>query len=573
MSYSSSSSEVNSGTPVKDPEKSGPVKTNNNYSNNNYNKNAPGRDMEKNGPVNNNISPVTSKPLVLGNIVEDPIEATVLYTADNPCHPMHWNTWYRYFLVIVYCSLEVFVSMTSTTYVAAEILVEEKWNVKPQVATLGQSMFILGNAIGPAFMGPLSDISGRKWVYVFSTLLYVIFNFGTAYARNMPMMVIFMFLIGMWGSCSLCNVAGTVGDLFGVTDEASQALSLFIAGANVGPSIGSVIGEAIVENESLGLKWIFLINIIIGSFFMFALMFIPETLPSIVIRERQSVAGKKVPNVVIRELKYFLGYFTGKKPEWAQVTPGGDAGMDEENAVVVDKVDAVHELKFVLMMAFKMMVTEPIIIFLGLFNGFAYGLLFLYLDGIFDVFVFNNGLSYMAAQCTYLNFVVGVMIVIMLCPIQTWLFKRDRMKNGGIPRPEARFQLSLITVWFFPISMYWFAFTSDGNTSYWSPIIAGTFLGIGDPITWLAMVNFITDAYSEAGLSGSAIAAFTIPSFAIAAALSHAGVAMFENMSTKWAFFILATISLCIVALTYIFYFMGPRIRAASKLARISGTI
>jgi hypothetical protein len=42
----------------------------------------------------------------------------------------------------------------------------------------------------------------------------------------------------------------------------------------------------------------------------------------------------------------------------------------------------------------RIMVTEPIITFLAVYNGWAYGLLFLYLDGVFDVFVLNNGLSY-----------------------------------------------------------------------------------------------------------------------------------------------------------------------------------
>ncbi len=41
------------------------------------------------------------------------------------------------------------------------------------------------------------------------------------------------------------------------------------------------------------------------------------------------------------------------------------------------------------------------------YNGFAYGLLFLYLDGVFEVFVVNNGLSYIGASLTYLNFCVG----------------------------------------------------------------------------------------------------------------------------------------------------------------------
>jgi hypothetical protein len=105
------------------------------------------------------------------------------------------------------------------------------------------------------------------------------------------------------------------------------------------------------------------------------------------------------------------------------------------------------------------------------YNGFAYGLLFLYLDGVFDVFVVNNGLSYLGADLTYLNFCVGtcaltpccrplltiIGVTLMFCfvPVQTWLFTRDKARNGGVQRPEARLLTSLVMVWGFPISLFW----------------------------------------------------------------------------------------------------------------------
>ena len=89
--------------------------------------------------------------------------------------------------------------------------------------------------------------------------------------------------------------------------------------------------------------------------------FIPETLPRVVIAR----AARK------------------------QANPSSD-----ELTVVEAKVNVAGELRFVFTMALKIMVTEPIVTFLAVYNGFAYGLLFLYLDGVFDVFVINNGLSY-----------------------------------------------------------------------------------------------------------------------------------------------------------------------------------
>jgi len=62
-------------------------------------------------------------------------------------------------------------------------------------------------------------------------------------------------------------------------------------------------------------------------------------------------------------------------------------------AILESKVNVWKEFKFITTMAIKIMVTEPIVIALAFYNGFSYGLLFLYLDGVFDVFVVNNGLS------------------------------------------------------------------------------------------------------------------------------------------------------------------------------------
>ena len=200
-------------------------------------------------------------------------------------------------------------------------------------------------------------------------------------------------------------------------------------------------------------------SVIIGGVFAAGMCFIPETLPRIVIAREARKAQDLSPDEIII--------------------------MESKNHVL-------QEVRFITTMAFKIMVTEPIVAFLAIYNGFAYGLLFLYLDGVFAVFVVNNSLSLLSADLTYLNFVVGVTIMFLFVPVQTYLFKRDRLGRGGQGRPEGRLLTSLVAVWGFPLSLFWFAFTSDGNTSYWSPVVAGAVLGFSDPLLYLSMLNYIT---------------------------------------------------------------------------------
>lgn len=268
----------------------------------------------------------------------------------------------------------------------------------------------MGTAVGPAFLGPLSDIGGRKWVYVGAILMYAILNIGTALAINLPMLIIFSFLIGVAGSVALNNVAGTIADLFGDSDGAGQPMALFVASANIGPSLGSPIGEWIVDNPHMGWRWIYYINIIIGGAYALVMCFMPETLPRIVIAREVKKRGTGSVDVDKREIDIALGS---------------------------DNLNVINEIKFVTTMALKIMVTEPIVIFLALYNGFAYGLLFLYLDGVFDVFVVNNGLSYIGADLTYLNFCVG-----KSSTIPTSLTSNDlRCRNNILLHPSSNLAL------------------------------------------------------------------------------------------------------------------------------------
>jgi hypothetical protein len=78
----------------------------------------------------------------------------------DAAHPMHWGLLKKWSIITVYCLLQVFVTLTSTSYISAEFLIEEKFNVDDtQLVTLGQSLFIIGTAVGPAFLGPLSYVT------------------------------------------------------------------------------------------------------------------------------------------------------------------------------------------------------------------------------------------------------------------------------------------------------------------------------------------------------------------------------------------------------------------------------
>jgi hypothetical protein len=83
-------------------------------------------------------------------------------------------------------------------------------------------------------------------------------------------------------------------------------------------------------------------NIIFGGAFALVMCFMPETLPSVVIAKAVKKRNINDPKAAIV-------------------------------AADLTKVNVLHEIRFVLTMALRIMLTEPIVVFLGFYNGFAYG--------------------------------------------------------------------------------------------------------------------------------------------------------------------------------------------------------
>lgn len=120
-----------------------------------------GLDVEKSGMPGDARSPDDSSDLA-----DSTLAALQRVRSADEHHPMHWGSFKKWFIVFWYCMLQVFVTLTTTTYVSAEFLVQEKFGGTTQVIALGQSMFIIGTAVGPVFLGPLSYVNLNVWSFV-----------------------------------------------------------------------------------------------------------------------------------------------------------------------------------------------------------------------------------------------------------------------------------------------------------------------------------------------------------------------------------------------------------------------
>ena len=75
-------------------------------------------------------------------------------------------------------------------------------------------MYLLGFAIGPMLLAPLSEYFGRNPVYIITIVLFAIIQIPTALATNIGGLLVLRFIAGFLGSPALATGGASIGDMY-----------------------------------------------------------------------------------------------------------------------------------------------------------------------------------------------------------------------------------------------------------------------------------------------------------------------------------------------------------------------
>lgn len=116
--------------------------------------------------------------------------------------------------------------------------------------SLTLSIFVLAYAIGPLFLGPLSEIYGRVIVLQLSNLFFLAFNIGCGFAQTQGQLIAFRFLSGLGGSAPLALGGGVLSDCWRA-EERGKSISIYSLAPLLGPAVGPIAGGFIALKVSL----------------------------------------------------------------------------------------------------------------------------------------------------------------------------------------------------------------------------------------------------------------------------------------------------------------------------------
>lgn len=97
------------------------------------------------------------------------------------------------------------------------------------------TIYVLGYAVGPLFLGPLSEIYGRYPVVVLSSWFLNAWLLGSALAPTMSGLIVMRLLAGIGGSAVMTISPAIVADLYPVEQRAFTS-SLIVLAQSIGPA-------------------------------------------------------------------------------------------------------------------------------------------------------------------------------------------------------------------------------------------------------------------------------------------------------------------------------------------------
>jgi DHA2 family multidrug resistance protein len=172
--------------------------------------------------------------------------------------------------------------------------------------------FLVANAISLPITGWLTDLLGRKRLFIVATVAFTITSAATGAAPSLAFIVIARFLQGLAGGPLVPLSQATMIETFPASQR-GMAMAIWGIGIMFAPIIGPTLGGWITDNWSW--RWVFYINVPVGAAaVLLAWLFVPDSST-----ERPAVRRVDVPGLVllvvgVAALQFVLD--RGQREDW-----------------------------------------------------------------------------------------------------------------------------------------------------------------------------------------------------------------------------------------------------------------
>ncbi|KAH0605650.1 uncharacterized protein H6S33_004872 [Morchella sextelata] len=452
---------------------------------------------------------------------------------DDPLNPKNFPSKLKWTILALVSSITLVSPLASSMFApGVGFMNKEFGNTSTILSSFVVSVFVLGYAVGPLLLSPLSEIYGRGPVLNYANAFFVVWQIGCALAPNLNSLIVFRFFSGIGGSGCLTIGGGVISDLF-PAEQRGKATAIYAMGPLFGPVIGPICGGFIAQR--VGWRWVYWVLLIVSGLVTALIwVFNRESNPRVLLARKTAALKKETGN------------------------EGLVSWYDREH--VGPPLSPIAVLTHGLMRPLKLLIMSPIVALLSLYMSITYGLLYLLFTTITSVFQGQYGWEPDMTGLAYLGIGIGLFLGVgAVAKISDATVIKLAKRNGGVPEPEMRLPSCMIFGMFLPISLFWYGWVTEKHVHWIVAIISMIPFGFGMMGIFIPVQTYLIDAFPE--YAASVIASLTATRSLFGAFLPMAGPSMYGKLGLGWGNTLLGFLGLILVPFLPFIYKYGKTIR------------
>ncbi|KAL5114673.1 hypothetical protein ACEQ8H_007406 [Pleosporales sp. CAS-2024a] len=417
---------------------------------------------------------------------------------DDPANPRNLPNRRKWTILSMVAAVTFLSPLASSIFAPGIPFVNQDFhNTSQLLGSFAVSVYVLGFAVGPLIMSPLSEIYGRRIVLSVCNVFFCAFTLGCALAPTLGGLIAMRFLAGFAGSACLTLGTGVIADLF--------------------------------VPEQRGVVLIVACMLTIGLF-----IFNTETYHPVLLEQKAKKLRKELNRP---ELQNIMTY----NKDAAARTP-------------------IKILKRGIIRPLQMLTKLPIVLLCSLYMSFLFGLLFLLFTTITPVFISTYGWAPEMTGLAYLGIGVGNFLGIgFVARTSDATIVRLAKKNKGVYEPEMRLPLCVFFGMLIPVSFFIYGWTSFYRVHWIVPIISLVPFGFGLMGIFAPLQTYMIDCFPQ--FAASAIAGMTALRCLFGAMLPLAGPKMYQSLGLGWGNSMLGFVAIAFIPVPLMLYKYGKLIR------------
>ncbi|KAI7715656.1 hypothetical protein KC353_g5924 [Hortaea werneckii] len=394
--------------------------------------------------------------------------------------PRQWPMAYRWGLVSLLALMAFTVTFTciSVVPVAGPIIADlsPDHTASKSASVLLVTIWELGEAAGPLFIAPLSEVYGRYPVFNAANTLFILGVLLAALSQTPGMLVCARFLTGCAVASNVLNPS-VIGDIF-PPESRGSAVSLVMLAPLIGGAVGPAIAGAIAQSS--GWRQIMCMSLALAIFceILFLTLF-RETYKPVILRRRRKISKRHAD-------------------ERLETTPSSESEKETE----------AHALRTAIVRPIKVFTSSFVLQILSLYGAVVFSLFYIMSTTLPEILREHYHLSPTLVGSSLISFSIGSLLGVIACDVLIDRIYRHLQASSSSnpdnpPKPENKLPLVLASIPLLPLSILLYGYTVQAHLPASLLLLAVILMGFSLLTTVVPLMAYVVDAFATYSASAT----------------------------------------------------------------------